>query len=141
VSTLPVALCVVFVTLGLWHFYWALGGSVGKSAAIPEIDGRPTFKPSNTATAAVGLALLSCAVLVAATAGLLSFSLPRRLLAWLCYALAFVLFARAIGEFRMVGFFKRVRGTNFARLDTMIYSPLCLTLSIGVFLVGFGNAA
>jgi hypothetical protein len=138
-STSPIAICVVFVTLGLWHFYWALGGSAGKSAAIPEINGKPTFKPSNTATAAVGLALLLCAALVAITAGLLSFTLPRWLLSWLCYALAFVLLARAIGEFRMVGFFKRVRGTHFARLDTAVYSPLCLALSIGVFCVGLGN--
>ncbi len=139
-STLPVVICVVFVTLGVWHFYWALGGTSGKSAAIPEINGKPTFKPSSTATAAVGLVLLLCAALVAVTAGFLSLALPRWLLSWLCYALALVLLARAIGEFRMVGFFKRVRGTHFARLDTAVYSPLCLALSIGVFFVGFGNA-
>jgi hypothetical protein len=139
-STLPVAICVVFITLGLWHFYWALGGTAGKSAVIPEINGKPTFRPSSTATAAVGLALLLCAALVAVTAGLLSFALPRWLLSWLCYALALVLLARAIGEFRMVGFFKRIRGTRFARLDTAVYSPLCLALSIAVFFVGFGNA-
>lgn len=142
-NTLPVAICVVFVTLGVWHFYWALGGTAGKSAAIPEINGRPTFKPSSMTTAAVGLAflLLLCAALVAVTAGFLSVALPRWLLPWPCYALAFVLLARAIGEFRVGAFFKRVHGTPFARLDTAVYSPLCLALSIGVFFVGFGSAA
>jgi hypothetical protein len=139
-SILAVAICAVFVALGLWHFYWTLGGSAGRRGAIPEIDGRPTLKPSKTAIAAVALALLLCAALVAVTADLVHFDSPRWLLSWLCYGLAFALLARAIGDFRFVGFFKRVRGTRFARLDTAVYSPLCLALSIGVFLVGFGNA-
>jgi hypothetical protein len=47
-------------------------------------------------------------------------------------ALALGLLARAIGEFRYVGFFKRVRGSRFARLDTLLYSPLRLLLAVGV---------
>jgi hypothetical protein len=38
-------------------------------------------------------------------------------------------------EFRLVGFFKRVRGTAFARWDTAFFSPLCLALSLGCVLV------
>ena len=33
---------------------------------------------------------------------------------------AVVFLARAVGDFRYVGFFKRVRGTRFARLDTIL---------------------
>lgn len=51
--------------------------------------------------------------------------------------LALGLAARAIGEFRHVGFFKRVRGTRFARLDTIFCSPLCLALAVGVALVAW----
>ena len=61
--------------------------------------------------------------------------MPRLALVWLCYGLALGLLARAIGEFNYVGFFKRVRGSRFARLDTLVYSPLCLLLAIGVALV------
>ena len=39
---------------------------------------------------------------------------------------------RAIGDFKYVGFFKRVRGSKFARMDTLVYSPLCLLLALGV---------
>ena len=45
---------------------------------------------------------------------------------------------RAIGDFRYVGFFKRVRGSRFARMDTTLYSPLCLALAAGVAAVAFG---
>ncbi|SDH94916.1 Protein of unknown function [Pseudomonas benzenivorans] len=133
---LPITLCSLFTVLGGWHFYWAFGGRLAASAAIPEVDGRPTFTPSGFATVLVGLALVACAALIAATAGLLPVPVPGRILAWLCYALAFVLGARAIGDFRLVGFFKRVRGSRFASLDTFVYSPLCLALAVGVLLVG-----
>ena len=36
--------------------------------------------------------------------------------------------ARAIGDFRLVGFTKRVRGTRFAELDTRLLSPLCVCI-------------
>jgi hypothetical protein len=71
----------------------------------------------------------------AATAGLVEVGLPVRVLSWSCYALALGLVARAVGEFKYVGFFKRVRGSRFARLDTLLYSPLCLLLAVGVTLV------
>jgi hypothetical protein len=45
------------------------------------------------------------------------------------------LVARAIGEFKYLGFFKRVTGSKFARLDTLLYSPLCLLLAVGVTFV------
>ena len=50
-------------------------------------------------------------------------------------ALAFVFIGRAIGDMRYVGFFKRVRGTRFARLDTRVYSPLCLALGAASALI------
>jgi hypothetical protein len=41
-----------------------------------------------------------------------------------------VLAARAIGDRRYVGLFKRVRDTEFARRDTFVYSPLCAILTL-----------
>ena len=106
----------VFTLLGLLHFYWAAGGGTGKNAAIPEINGVPAFRPSKTATVAVGMVLLGTAAIV-----LLHVKL-------LLACAAAVLVLRAIGDFRLVGFFKRVRGSKFARMDTLLYSPLCLAL-------------
>ena len=93
------------------------------------------FVPSTAATIAVGVVLALFALLVAATAGLVSLAVPRFVLIWLSYGLALGLLARAVGEFKYVGFFKRVRDSRFAVLDTLFYSPLCLLLSIGVALV------
>ncbi len=140
-SVLSVVVCSVFVVLGLWHFRMAFAGSSGESAAVPSLDGRPLFVPSTKSTVAVGVVLVLFAALVAATSGILSLGLPRPLLSWLSYALALGLFARAIGEFKYVGFFKKVRGSRFARMDTLLYSPLCLLLSAGVATVAVQHAA
>ncbi len=138
---LAFALCAVFVALALWHFYMALAPSSGKGGAVPVEGGKPLFVPSTRATLAVGVVLLMFAALVAATAGGLSLPLPRGLLVGLSYALAAGLAARAVGEFRYVGFFKRVRGSRFARLDTFVYSPLCLVLAAGVATVAWQRHA
>ncbi len=136
-TIIALPLITVFLTLSLWHVYWLLGGPVGQDAAIPEVDGKPVFQPSATATFVVAIALTLCALLIAATAGLISLPLPNTLLTWLTRALALVLLLRAIGDFRLMGFFKRIRNTRFARLDTLVYSPLCLLLAIGSSIVGF----
>lgn len=47
-------------------------------------------------------------------------------------ALAFVFAARAIGDFGPVGFFKTRGDGAFARLDTWVYSPLCLVLAAAI---------
>ena len=131
-DTLAAIVCVVFVVLALWHLYMAMFGAPGGGGAVPSVNGKPLFVPSTQSTVAVGVALLLCALLVAATAGRVSVGLPRNVLVWLSCALALGLLARAIGEFRYVGFFKKVRGSRFATLDTYVYSPLCLLLAAGV---------
>ncbi|MFO0699993.1 MAG: DUF3995 domain-containing protein [Nitrospira sp.] len=134
------ALMAVFAGLSLVHVYWLLGGQVGQGAAIPEIDGKPIFEPSVLATFIVASGLALCAVVISGTAGMLTLPLSHTALSWLTRGLAVVLLLRAIGDFRLVGFFKRVRNSRFARLDTTVYSPLCLVLAVGCGIVGFSAA-
>ncbi|ACB96477.1 DUF3995 domain-containing protein [Beijerinckia indica] len=118
--------------LALLHAYWAAGGRFGKEAAIPEQDGKPVFQPRPLGTLAVSLALALAALLISIQAG---FLLPGRLGSLPKIAtglLALVFAARAIGDFRYVGFFKRIIGTRFARRDTWIYSPLCGLLAMAI---------
>ena len=43
---------------------------------------------------------------------------------------AVIFFLRFVGEFSYVGIFKRHKNSKFARMDTLLYSPLCLFLSV-----------
>jgi len=52
-----------------------------------------------------------------------------------CWLLATIFILRAIGDFRLVGFFKRVRGSPFAQWDTAAYSPLCLVLGLAITVI------
>lgn len=140
-SVLPMVLASVFLLLALVHVYWGLGGASGKSAAIPHVNGAPSFRPSSAGTLLVASALVLCALLVASVSGLVLLPVPHALLAWFTYGLATVLLLRAIGDFRLVGFFKREHSSRFAYLDSLVFSPLCLLLSIGVFVVGYAHVA
>ena len=123
------ALASVLAFLSGLHFYWALGGRWGWGTAIPQVDGRPAFTPSRFATLLVALGLAAAAALPLVRTGALPLPVPPWLSQWSAVFLAFVFFIRAVGDFRIVGFFKRVRGTPFAVWDTRLFSPLCLLLS------------
>jgi Protein of unknown function (DUF3995) len=135
-SLLPTMLAsLAFAVLGVWHFYMAFAPSSHRGVAVPSVRGRPVFQPSRAATIAVGVALLLAAALVAATGGLLPTGLPAATLRWASAALASGLVARAVGDFKYVGFFKRIRDSKFAKLDTCLYSPVCVLLGAAVALV------
>lgn len=138
---LAALVCTLFVALAFWHFFMALAGGSGESAAVPSVDGKPLFVPTTRSTLAVGIGLLAFAALVAATSGMLPLGLPAPVLACLSYTLALGLLARAVGEFKYLGFFKKVRNSRFAKMDTLVYSPLCLLLSAGVAAVALQHAA
>lgn len=120
-----------FAVLGLLHGYWMLGGRRGMSAVLPERDGRPLIQPGAIASAIVTLLLATAGWLVLERAGVgpgWVSGPPLRAATW---GVAAVMLARAIGEFRYLGFFKRVKGGRFARLDSRYFSPLALALALG----------
>jgi hypothetical protein len=137
----PVAALIasaVLAIIGAVHLYWAAGGSFGKGAAVPSRDGVPVIAPRPVGTALVGVALFAMSALVAAAGGLFEAPLPAPLLRTGSGAVALVVLARAIGDFRYVGFSKRVHGSAFARRDTYLYSPLCLLLAALIAAVALG---
>ena len=125
------ALSGVLGLLSALHVYWAVGGRWGIAAAIPTDGGRPLFSPSPAATWAVAAALAIAAIVPLVRGGLVAVPVTPRVSAWASAVLAGVFFVRAVGDFRLVGFFKRGRGTAFAVRDTWLYSPLCLLLALG----------
>ena len=128
-------LAVILATLGLVHTYWALGGRSPSAATVPQVAGRAAFKPSRLGTLAVATALFVAATLVAIAGGLLTDPLSPPIARVLTFGLGGVFLARSIGDFRLVGFFKRARDSQFARLDTLFYAPLCLLLGLAALFV------
>ncbi len=125
-----VASIAILATIAALHAYWASGGQFGKAAAIPERDGKPVLHPTPAITWGVAACLVLAALVIAARAGLIAFVGPVPVIRLATWVLVGVFAARAVGEFRYVGFFKRVRGSRFSRLDTAFYSPLCCVLAL-----------
>ena len=87
------------------------------------------------ALAAVAAALLLAATIVLGQAQVLRLDLPPGLLRLGTWGLAAAFAARAVGDFRFVGLFKRVRGTRFACWDSLLFTPLCLVIALSAAIV------
>jgi len=121
--------------LATLHLYWAAGGRAGWDAAIPTRNGAPLLRPGPGITLLVALGLAALAILVLWRDGALSLPLPFVIARVVTPLAALVFLLRAIGDFRTVGWSKRLRGSRFARMDDILYSPMCLTLAICFALV------
>ncbi|MHC8320039.1 DUF3995 domain-containing protein [Pseudomonas sp. GB2N2] len=136
-------LVTIFAVISLIHVYWGLGGQWAAVAAVPQVpvEGtvklRPAFKPRGWATLLVAVGLLLIAALVCLRVGWWVPAVSHKSLQWVISAIAMLMFARAIGDSNLVGFFKQVRGSRFARLDTWVYSPLCMVLGAGLLAVAW----
>ncbi|MBI5084227.1 MAG: DUF3995 domain-containing protein [Acidobacteria bacterium] len=123
------------VLLGLsgLHVYWVCGGRWGADAAVPTAGTRPLFRPSRAGTSVVGVLLAGAGAVVLAEVSPWAGEFTK----WGTRALGAVFALRALGEFKWVGFFKRVRGTKFAKLDTWLYSPLCAVMAAACLYLGW----
>lgn len=136
-------LVTVFTAISLIHVYWALGGQWAAVAAVPQVPAddsapsRPAFKPSAWLTLLVAAGLLLIAALVCLRVGWWLPAVSHASLQWVISAIALLMFARAIGDSHLLGFFKQVKGSKFARLDTWVYSPLCAVLGAGLLSVAW----
>ncbi|MGE7949796.1 DUF3995 domain-containing protein [Lysinibacillus sp. NPDC093688] len=118
--------------ISLLHIYWAFGGRWGSAAAIPVKEGeqKPAFTPKKWGTLFVAILILLASVIIVVQGGYLQGFQANGLSIIGSIVCAFVFITRAIGEFKYVGFFKKIKHSQFARYDTWFYSPLCLFLGI-----------
>ncbi len=131
------ALLIVVVGLGcvvVFHLYWAAGGRLGADTVIPRRSaaqgGDALFHPSPLGTLTAALFLVGVIALGVVVHRGSDITLPwawARVLLAVC-GVVFVL--RAIGEFRYIGFFKRVKDSPFAYWDTRLFSPFVLLVGL-----------
>lgn len=131
---LSIILIIIFFGLALIHFYWASGGPLGIDYAIPtDEQGVRILNPNTIDSIIVGIGLLLFGLFYLFSLNSLKgkfLILVRNIGLWVIPVI-FVL--RALGDFKYVGFFKQIKSTDFANLDTIFYSPLCTIIA----LIGF----
>lgn len=145
IRILGILLAVIFAVISLFHFYWAAGGTFGSSVAVPTVavpsrGNVRVFKPSAGGTILVAVAFLLAIAVILGQLRLLGEAVPHRVFRWGTWAIALIFFLRAVGEFRLVGFFKSVSDTPFAHWDTWLFSPLCLVIAAAAFMLAYAEA-
>jgi hypothetical protein len=123
-------IAVCLFTIASVHFYWGLRFMEGEEVLVPEHEGRPAYVPRHSEFLDVAMALILSSVIIAARGGFVHSALPEAWTHAATFAIGIALLARAVGDFRYVGFFKRVRDTAFAEWDTRLFSPVALLLGL-----------
>lgn len=130
-TLLSIILFLIFMILGGFHFYWFLGGVWGLEKVIPTKSNQAaTLKIPKFATLIVGLVLTSFGVVYLIKSAFITVPVPMWVTDNVYWFIPAIFIFRAIGEFNYVGFFKRIKGTEFAKADSKIFSPLCLFIGI-----------
>ena len=130
-SLIGILLSLVFIALSVIHIYWGLGGKWGFDAAIPTNErNEKMLSPKMTACFTVAFGLLFFALIISVKSGLININMPAWLMNYGVWIIAAIFLLRAIGDFRYIGFFKKIRHTVFGKSDSRYYSPLCLIISI-----------
>ena len=131
---LAIALAAIFTALSLIHIFWAFGGEWGSQVSVPSMDDKEVFSPGIFMTLFVAALLAAAAVVCLARVQIVTLG-PLYIWTTGVWVLAGVFTFRAVGDFHYVGFFKTVRDTEFARLDTLIFSPLCAGIALGTIIL------
>ena len=129
--TAGILLVFIFLIISILHFYWAFGGSWALNQVTPTtVEGRKIIEVTPLASMVVGIGLLAMAFYYYSEISSLGMNLPQRINVLIQWLIPFIFLARAIGDMKYVGFVKQVTDTDFGKLDSLIYSPLCLVISV-----------
>ena len=130
-SILSILLFAIFIVLGLIHFNWVFGGDWGFEKALPtKENGERVLNPKKIDSAIVGLGLTLFSLFYLLRSGFLNIDLPNWIITFGSWIIPSIFFLRAIGDLKYVGFFKKVKKTEFGKADLEIFSPLCLAIGI-----------
>lgn len=128
----------VLLALAGLHLFWAGGGRWAASAVLPERAGTPVFRPGPLMTLGVAGALMAAVLLLAARAGLNTpLALPPSVATVGSWLVAGAFLLRALGDFRYVGLFRRVKDTPFAERDARLFTPVAVALGLGAAIIAW----
>ncbi len=128
---LQITLFLVFTILGFIHFNWVFGGKWGFEKTLPTKEtGERVLNPKKYDSAIVGLALTSFGLFYLLKTGLIDIQMPNWLVTYGGWIIPGIFILRAIGEFKYLGFFKKIKNTEFGKLDSKLFSPLCMVIGI-----------
>lgn len=139
---LIIANTIIFLVLSLLHVYWAFGGNWAIQYTIPEKFKAGFFDPNNRlkisfATIVVAIGLFLFALITLSNYVIVQSILSNYWIAVLTLIIGIIFSLRAIGDFNVVGLFKKDLTGDFAKKDSQIFVPLCIYLGLSSFVIYF----
>jgi hypothetical protein len=140
IAAVGYGLALILTAIAAAHFYWAFGGvwpATDEAGLVNVVVGKNNARsaPSSRLTAAVAIAI-EAAGLVAAALTLPFEGLFGALVGFAGAVLCLVFLTRF--AFGYLPFWRRRFGRQpFARLDALVYSPLCLAIGVGFAILVF----
>ncbi len=121
----------IFVVLSGIHWNWVFGGNWAYDNAIPTyVNGKKLFSPKKIESTFVALGLLLFATYYFLISNFISINFPNWISIYVGWIISIIFIIRSVGEFKYLGFFKKIKTTNFGNLDSKLFSPLCLTIGL-----------
>jgi hypothetical protein len=87
------------------------------------------FTPRIIDSIIVGLGLLIFSLFYLFKSKILVLPIPEWLILLGNWLIPIIFLLRAVGEFKYIGFFKKIKKTTFAHWDDRLFSPLCLLIA------------
>lgn len=124
-------LSLLLFALGFIHLYWVFGGKWGFENALPTTEnGKRVLNPKKIDSALVGLGLCFFGLYYLLQLDFFKVELPNWMFTYLGWIIPAIFLLRAIGDFKYIGFFKKISKTDFGKRDTKFFSPLCLIMGL-----------
>jgi hypothetical protein len=138
---LSLILFLIFTILGGFHFYWLFGGVWGLKKVIPTRGKElKSISIPKLATLIVGLVLVLFGLMYLIKSELINIEIPNWLIHYGYWFIPSIFILRAIGDFKYVGIFKKIKNTEFAKADNKVFIPLCLVIGIvGILTILINN--
>jgi hypothetical protein len=124
------SMLILFI-LGAVHLYWAIGGKRAFHHSLPrKSTGELLFLPRKIDCLIVGLGLIGFGFFLLNQVGLIHLPGSNTVSNGGSLFVGVIFLARALGDFKYLGFFKSIRNNQFAKYDSLYYSPLCLYIGL-----------
>lgn len=133
-----IILSTIFLFLSLFHFLWGFGLNLGMENTLPtNEDGKRVLNPKKNDCYIVGIGLLAMASFYFLMLGMFEINLKNWVFSIGQWVIPSIFIVRAIGDFKYVGFSKRIKSTNFSKWASKLYTPLCLFIGVLGYLVAY----
>jgi len=131
IFTLIILEITIFSILSGIHWNWVFGGSWGFDNSIPtNFEGNKIFNPKKIESSIVAIGLLVFATYYFLISNLISIELPNWISIYIGWVISSIFILRSIGDFKYIGFFKKLKTSKFGKMDSKLFSPLCLTIGL-----------